>query len=104
MDSINEIKTDHVINALLSKGLVLLKKTDLEELLNIVNLRNRVDKRKTYISHKQVIEMYGVTDYWLKNQREEPNTELVCIPGKNRNSSWKYQVQSIENELERISV
>lgn len=98
------IDTDNIINALLSKGLVLIKKTDLEELISEVSIKNMVDNRVKYISHKKAIKMYGITDYWLKKQREKPDTLLKSIPGENKNSSWKYQIKSIEDELDRLSI
>ncbi|WP_407269316.1 hypothetical protein [Tenacibaculum maritimum] len=104
MDSVQNINSVKIVNALISEGLVLLKKSDLEEMLSSVNLSNMVDKRKKYISHKEAIKAYGVTDYWLKNQREDTNTVLKCIPGKNRNSAWKYQIQSIQDELDRLAI
>ncbi|WP_299836110.1 hypothetical protein [uncultured Tenacibaculum sp.] len=103
MEGIQDLNSENIINALLNNGLVLLKKTDLEELLSSVALSNRVDNRKKYISHNEAIKMYGVTDYWLKKQRSDANTKLVCIAGNGRTGKWKYQIQSIENELDRLS-
>ncbi len=94
VEGIQEINTDKIINALKSEGIVILKKSDLEEMLSSIHLSNRVDNRKKYISHKEVIGMFGVTDYWLRNQREKEESLIVCIPGKHQNTAWKYQIQS----------
>lgn len=104
MENIQNINPDNIINALLSKGLVLVKKEDLQEILSTINASNMVDNRRKYISHKEVISMFGVTDYWLKKQREAFNTKLVCISGDHSNTAWKYQIESVHNELERLSI
>ncbi|SED21324.1 hypothetical protein SAMN04489761_4643 [Tenacibaculum sp. MAR_2009_124] len=99
-----ELNSDNIINALLSQGLVLVKKADLEEMINNVNISNTIDRRKKYVSHKEIIKMFGVTDYWLKKQREAAGTKIKCIPGENKNSAWTYQIGSIEDEQERLAV
>lgn len=86
------------------KGLIILKKSDLEEMLTNVSISNRIDNRKKYVSHKEAIIMYNITDYWLKNQREDPNSKIICIPGEHNNTSWKYKIESIQHELDRLAV
>ena len=104
MEGIQEFNPDHIVNALLSKGLVILKKADLQEMITSINYSSRLDNRQKYISHKEAISMFNVTDYWLKNQREDSSTQLMCIPGKHKNSVWKYKIQSIQDELDRLTV
>ncbi|MFL0083667.1 hypothetical protein V2647_14650 [Tenacibaculum maritimum] len=104
MGSVQNINSVNLVNALISEGLVLVKKTDLEDMINKINLSNRVDNRKKYYTHKEIISMFGVTDYWLKKQREEADTLIKAIPGESKNSAWKYQKQSIQDELDRLVI
>ncbi len=104
MEVIKNVNPESIIEALQSAGLVLVNKTDLEELLLKINLENRVDHRCKYISHREVISMFGVTDYWLKRQREQAETKIVSIPGEFCNSAWKYKQQSIQEELDRLAL
>lgn len=103
MSLTKQINSENIVQALLKEGLVLIKKTDLQEMITNINLSNRVDHRKKYITSKEAVAMFGITNYWLKKQRECEDSLLVCISGEHNNSAWKYQIQSIEKELNRLS-
>ncbi|WP_272151652.1 hypothetical protein [Tenacibaculum aiptasiae] len=98
------LTSKNIVTALITEGLVLVKRTDLEEMMNKINLSNKVDNRNKYFTHKEITSMFGVTDYWLKKQREQPDTLIKSIPGENKNSAWKYKKQSIQDELDRLAI
>ncbi|CAL2095483.1 conserved protein of unknown function [Tenacibaculum sp. 190524A02b] len=104
MENTQELNNNSLLNAILNQELIVVRKSDLKELISEMLMSNRVDHRVKYASHKEVIKMFGVTDYWLKQQRSDPDTKLICNPGRCNNSSWKYQIQSVQDELDRLAV
>lgn len=90
-----------LVNSLQALGLVVIDKKALDELLLKTSLKTRVDKRVKYISKKEAIATYNVTDYWLKKAEVDPYSKLKVNHGEAANSKKKYNEQSIIDELER---
>ena len=106
MSFAEKFTTSEVINAFLQEGLVVVKKADLENLMLRINAKSRVDNRNKYLSHKEVIDKYGVTDYWLRSRQPSinPDSLLVVDYGKHHNSKRRYQEQSVIDELARNAI
>ncbi|TVZ55627.1 hypothetical protein OD91_0882 [Lutibacter sp. Hel_I_33_5] len=100
MSSINVISIDEIEN----RGLVLIDKNQLLNLLVEVNIKTSVDKRVKWIDRKTAIAKYGVTVDWLQKNELNPNSVLKVMHGKGRTSKKKYNEQSLIDEQNRLAI
>lgn len=100
LDNFN-LTSKQIVSAIVNEGLVLIKQKDLETLIEKASVNKMVDNRIKYVGHKEIKQMYGVTNYWLKKQREDPYTKLKCQINE---KPVKYHVDSVREELERLAV
>lgn len=91
------------IQEVLNADYVILKKSDLMDLLVQVNMQTKVDARKKYISKKEAIAKYNLTRYWFEVAENDVDSLLRIQYGKYKNSAKKYNEQSIIDEQERLA-
>lgn len=80
---------------------VILKRTDLEDLLINVRQKTQVDKRVKWIDRKTATAKYGVSRYWLETAEKDIFSLLKVskLPGKT--SKKRYLESSIIEEQNR---
>ncbi|CAL2108637.1 conserved hypothetical protein [Tenacibaculum sp. 190524A02b] len=102
--SISIEESKQFVTALQNLGLVVIDKKALSDMLLKARLSTQVDKRVKWITKKEARFKYGVTRYWLDNAEIDPNSLLKVDPGESKNSTKKYNEQSIIDEQERRGV
>ncbi len=91
-----------IIKTLEDRGLLLVSKRQLLNLMIEVNQEAKVDARKKWLTQKQIIAKYNVSRYWLEKCEKDPDSRVRVIYGTGKTSKKKYNEQSIIEEFERL--